>query len=67
MAKAKRDGIKASTGFASSLASLGIGVAIGLMTELAIKVYDVASDMEARRQKDLLDKATEKGQAQAKN
>ena len=67
LAKAKRDGIKASTGFASSLASLGIGVAIGLMTELAIKVYDVASGYaEARRQKDLLDKATAKGEAQAK-
>ena len=66
MAKATKEGKMQTTGFGKSIASLGIGIAIGLMTELAIKVYDVASGYaEARRQKDLLDKATESGQKEA--
>lgn len=56
----------ASKGFKTSLASLGIGVAIGLATELAIKIYDIASGYaEARKQKDLSDKAIAKGTKEA--
>ena len=62
LAKAQKDGTKQVKGFGTALGSLGIGIAIGLATELAIKMYDVASGYaEARRQKDLMDGAIAKG------
>lgn len=62
LAKAKKGTIKATSGLASGLATMGIGLAIGLVTELAVKMYDLASgEAEARRQADLLAQATKRG------
>jgi len=66
LAKQQGDSAKTTSSFGKSLASLGIGLAIGLITELALKWYDLASQTaEARRQQDLYNEATEKGQKRA--
>jgi TP901 family phage tail tape measure protein len=66
LAKAQGNSVKVTNTFASSLASLGIGLAIGLITELALKWYDLASQTaEARRQQDLYNEAQQQGQKRA--
>tara|TARA_R110000751_G_scaffold73709_2_gene149083 strand:+ start:4598 stop:8422 length:3825 start_codon:yes stop_codon:yes gene_type:complete len=67
LAKAKKGTTKATSGLASGLATMGIALAIGLVTELAVRMYDLASgEAEARRQADLLSQATVKGNKIAK-
>ena len=67
LAKNTKKAKTSTSAFGSSLASLGIGLAIGLLVELAVKWYDLASQTaEARRQQDLYNDASAEGQKRAK-
>ena len=62
LATATKGASTAMKGLGSAMASMGIGLAIGVVIELATAWYDVASGAsEARRQQDLYNKAVEKG------
>lgn len=62
LATATKTAGTAVKGLGGAIASMGIGLAIGLVIELATAWYDVASgNAEARRQADLYEKSVEKG------
>lgn len=64
LATATKGAGTAVKGLGGAIAGMGIGLAIGLVIELATAWYDVASgNAEARRQTDLYNKAVKEGEA----